>query len=63
MIKVANEDVRKIIADSGFPKWLIGSRLGWNDSQFSRKLRFELSNEEKRRIHEAIKKIKAEERE
>ena len=61
MFKTANEDVRKSIEASGFPKWLIGSQLGWNDSQFSRKLRFELPDEIKKKILAIIDVLKKEE--
>ena len=58
MVSLANQDIRTAIKDSGFTMWLIGSKIGWNDSQFSRKLRFELSRDEKQRIYEVIKNLK-----
>ena len=56
-MKEANEDIRKLIFDSKIPMWKIANKYGCTDSTFSKKLRFELSQEEKEKIKEAIKKL------
>jgi len=57
---MANEKIRKEIAQSGVKYWQIAKILGLNDGNFSRKLRFELTECEKVKIKNAIKQIKEE---
>lgn len=54
-----NEDIRKAIKDNGVYYWQIAEQLGINDGNFSRKLRKELSQEEKQEIFSIINELKA----
>ena len=56
----SNQDIRKAIESSGFKYWQIAERFGICDGNFSRKLRKELSTEEKNKIFEIIKNLKGE---
>ncbi|MBR5641774.1 MAG: hypothetical protein IKW92_06565 [Firmicutes bacterium] len=56
-----NNDLRLAAAGRGVPLWKIAEALGITDSSFSRKLRHELSPEEKQKIYIIIERI-AEER-
>lgn len=48
---MANADIREYAKKKSVHLWLIGEKLGFvHDSAFSRKLRHELSREEKARI-------------
>ncbi len=53
-----NLDIRDEIKTAGLRFWQIADTLGINDGNFSRKLRHELPEEEKRRIREAIKALR-----
>ncbi len=55
-----NQDVRQAAKESGVKLWEISDRLGLYDGNFSRKLRHELSPEEKSRIFEIIREIRGE---
>lgn len=57
---VANEDIRKYASDNGVKLWQIASALHINDGNFSRKLRYELSDESKEKIIEIIDELKVE---
>lgn len=52
-----NKELREYAARNGVRLWQIASRIGVNDGNFSRRLRFELSDEEKNRIVEIIDEI------
>lgn len=52
----ANEDIRQEIKNAGMCLWQVAESLGITDSTFSRKLRKELSNDEKAFIRNLIKK-------
>ena len=54
---MANRDVKLAAAGAGVRMWQIADELGILDSNFSRKLRHELSQEEKKRIFEIIDKL------
>lgn len=54
---MANRDVKLAAAGVGVRMWQIADELGILDSNFSRKLRHELSQEEKKRIFEIIDKL------
>lgn len=51
---MANEDIKKIAETKKVYLWEIASVLGMHDSNFSRKLRFELADEEKEKIKNII---------
>lgn len=52
-----NVDIRRAAAGSGVRLWQIADALGMTDGNFSRKLRKELSQEEKQMILEIIERI------
>lgn len=53
-----NIDIRTEAANAGVKLWQIAERLGINDGNFSRKLRKELSSEEKTKIRAIITELK-----
>ena len=55
-----NQDIRSVAAGSGVKLWQIADALGIADCNFSRKLRKELSPEEKKRIFAIIKRLSKE---
>ena len=59
VIKVKNTDIRSEIKSAGLYLWQIADELGINDGNFSRKLRHELSDEEKERIRMIIVELSA----
>lgn len=54
-----NQDIRQEITASGFRYWQVADKLGMNDGNFSRLLRFELPDEKKEKIRSAIAELKA----
>ena len=50
MIPKANQDIRDAAKKANIKLWQIADKLGIYDGNFSRKLRHELTNEEKNRI-------------
>lgn len=54
-----NTDIRSEIKSAGLYLWQIADELGINDGNFSRKLRHELSDEEKERIRMIIVELSA----
>jgi hypothetical protein len=52
-----NIDVRKAIKNAGVKYWEIADSLGMYDGNFSRKLRKELSQQEKNEIFKIIEKF------
>jgi len=57
---MANKDIRRAIVCAGLKYWEIAHSYGCTDGTFSRKLRRELSQEEKARIFAIIDQLKAE---
>jgi transposase-like protein len=55
-----NEDIRKLIKQSGFCSWQVADRLGVHENTFFRWLRKELSEEDKKRIYQALEELRAE---
>lgn len=55
---MANQDIRNEIYGSGLKLWIVAEKMGLRDDTFSRKLRKELSTEEKEKIRLIIKEIK-----
>ncbi|MDL2248631.1 hypothetical protein LJB89_02935 [Tyzzerella sp. OttesenSCG-928-J15] len=45
-----NKDIRTAASAANMPLWQVADKLGINDSQLSRKLRYELSDTEKQKI-------------
>lgn len=52
-----NNDIRQEIKNANLKLWQIADFLGIRDTEFSKKLRKELSEEEKNKIRQAIKTI------
>lgn len=52
-----NTDIRTEVKAAGLHLWQIADALGINDGNFSRKLRHELSDEEKTRIRTIIAEL------
>ena len=57
IVQAKNQDIRQAASAAGVRLWQIADRLGLNDGNFSRKLRKELSTEEKAHIMLIIKEI------
>ncbi len=51
---MANEDIRKSLKINNIKYWQVANEYGITDGNFSRKLRKELSSEEKKKIFEII---------
>lgn len=56
-MKIRNLDIRAAAKESGVRLWEIADELGILDVSFSRKLRKELSTEEKARIYAIIAQL------
>lgn len=54
----ANFDIEIYALENGILKWRIAEKLGITDSSFSRKLRHELSDEDKQKIRDIVDKLK-----
>ena len=52
-----NEEIRRKIGANGLKQWQIAEAMGMKDGNFSRKLRTELSEEEKQKILSIIEKV------
>ena len=57
---MCNLDIKKEVKEAGLYLWQIADELGMRDNNFSRKLRKELSPEEKTEIRNIIKELKNE---
>lgn len=57
MVSINNTDIRNYAASKGVKMWQIAKALGINDGTFSRKLRYELPQEEKEKILTIVVKI------
>lgn len=54
---MSNQDIRRAAAGAGVKLWQIADALGMADCSFSRKLRKELSQDEKSRIFDIIQQL------
>ena len=59
---MSNEDIRRLIKDECIKQWQLAERLGISESTLVRKLRRELSTEEKEIIKKEILKLGEEKR-
>lgn len=59
-MSTANKEIRMAARDAGVRLWQVAERIGMNDGNFSRKLRRELPDQEKKEILEIIKTLAAE---
>ena len=57
MESLPNIEVRMAIMKNNIPKWKIAEKLGIADTSFSRKLRYEMKEEDKKKILDVIEKI------
>ena len=57
MAAMANMDIRQLILDKGIRFWEVAEKMGIADGTLSKKLRRELSPEEKRIIRDIIEEI------
>jgi hypothetical protein len=55
---MANEDIRKLLKDNRLFIWEISQFYGCTESTLSKKLRIELSKEEKKKIFDIIEKLR-----
>lgn len=55
---LANDDIREATKRAQLKLWQIAAEYGCNDGNFSRKLRKELPETEKAKIHAIIEKLK-----
>lgn len=58
--RMSNQDIRRVAAGAGVKLWQIADALGIADCSLSRKLRKELSQEEKDKIFSIIKQLSQE---
>lgn len=59
-MELANKDIRQAIEKAGLFQYQVANELGLkSDATFTKWLRFELSNEKKEPIYEAIQKLEA----
>ena len=56
-MKQANTDIRTEASHAGIRLWQIAERYGLHDTNFSRKLRHELPDEDKARIRSIIAEL------
>lgn len=57
-----NNDIKRVAKEKGIKLWKIAEGLGITDSSFSRMLRYELSNEQKKKVLAIIKDLENENR-
>ncbi len=58
--KRANQDIREAISAKKIRVWQLADLLGISENTLIRKLRYELSDEEKKRVFEVIQKAEVE---
>ena len=56
-MKIANKDIRLEANEAGVRLWWIADQIGLSDANFSRKLRYELPNEEKEKLRAIIRDL------
>lgn len=54
---LANQEIRDLLKEANVKQWQIADALGISEGNFSRKMRYEVSEEEKQMILEAIDRI------
>lgn len=57
---MCNVEVRAAFMTAGIKQWQLAKELGYSETYFSKKLRFELPPEEKERVLAAIEKLEQE---
>lgn len=61
MKKMRNSDIKNMIKSSGVKMWKIAEAYGVTDSTFSRKLRYQLTDEERTKIINIIRDLTTDE--
>ena len=56
-MNMCNQEIREAAKENGVKLWQVADRLGMNDSNFSRKLRKELPDSDRKRILDIIKNL------
>lgn len=56
--RMKNQEIKNEIYGNGIRLWQVAERLNMSDSNLCRKLRYELPDEEKAKIRQAINEIK-----
>lgn len=60
MQNIVNKEIRDAARIADIPHWMIAGELGITAETFSKKLRFELPEDEKKRCLDVIKKLAGE---
>lgn len=55
-----NKEIRDYIKSKGIPMWRVAERLGIADSNFSRMLRYEISEDKKKEIKHIVDELATE---
>lgn len=55
---LANQEIRDLLKEANVKQWQIADELGISEGNLSRKMRYEVSEEEKQMILEAIDRVK-----
>lgn len=58
--KFCNADIRNELKDAGVYFWQVAAKLGISESTFIRRMRFELSDEQKQKVRAAISEVRSE---
>lgn len=53
----ANADIREDARKAGVPLWMIANQLGVSEATLTRRMRFEMINDDKRTIREIISSL------
>jgi len=53
-----NDEIKRTAQQAGIKLWQVAARLGLNDGNFSRKLRFEFSDEMREKIFKIIEELR-----
>lgn len=56
--KRANLDIRRAVEDAGFYLWQVAEEIGCTDGTFSRKMRTEMTSEQKATVFHALDQLK-----
>lgn len=63
MANVANKEIRDAAKEAGICLWQVAEKLGVSDGNFSRKLRRELSTEDREKVLSIIRELSQEKQE
>lgn len=54
----SNIDIRNKARENGVPLWKIAESLGMSETGFSRKMRYEMNDDDKTKVFQAIENVK-----